>query len=180
MRKGIKREKKWEWKRKWMKVSERKRGSEEKNKMSNAVIYLFIILYVLFWYFSLYLDSIEERYCETAGRRREAFRNLIRFATSFPRAATSWRAIAESRVYENSDRIRLPNRPSSFLYSLALPRVRKSVRTICHVLHLREKSRDCVLIVTPLSSLCIICHNSIAIASQSAASKLCWNFLSDI
>lgn len=38
---------------------------------------------------------------------------------------------------------------------------RKSVRTICHALHPREKSRDYrILIVTPLSSPCIICHNS--------------------
>lgn len=53
--------------------------------------------------------------------------------------------------------------PCSSLPS-TIPLARKSVQTICHALHLREKSRDLrALIVTPLSYPCIICHNRPAI-----------------
>lgn len=104
------------------------------------------VFYPLFLYVFLYLGtqlSIERRLVlrNSRERRREAFWNLIRFATSLPRAATSWRPIAESRVYENSDSLPL-SEPLLSLASFPL-HSRKSVQTIYHVLYIREKSRNC-------------------------------------
>lgn len=105
----------------------------------------------------MFLFLIKGKYCEIVGRQCKVFRNLIRFAMSFPRASTSQRPVVELRVYENSDSLRTIS--ASFLHW-----DRKSVQPICHALHVRKKnSCDCCVTIATLQFLLwIICHNSVA------------------
>jgi len=117
----------------------------------------YIIIFISLIFVMLYCFSTDYRgkvLHKTVGRRH-GVSEFNKIATSPSRAATSWRLIAESRVYENSDSL------------LAFPAFfshwdRKSVQPICHAL--RKRIRGCrIVIVILLSPLWIICRNLIMI-----------------
>ena len=119
-----------------------------------SVDYIILISFTVIMFYCVstrYRGKILQNSWKTTQRVPE----FNKIATSPSRAATSWRPIAESRVYENSDSL------------LAFPAFfshwdRKSVQPICHAL--RERTCDYrIVIVILLSPLWIIYHNLILI-----------------
>lgn len=121
----------------------------------------------LFLIFIIMLYCVSTRYrgkvLQNSWKTTQRVPEFNKIATSPSRAATSWRPIAESRVYENSDSL------------LAFPAFfshwdRKSVQPICHAL--RERARDCrIMIVILPSPLWIICRNLMMILFNLTKNK---------
>lgn len=110
-------------------------------------LYLYCIIFIFLISISFYCTSTDyiyrEKILQNSWKTTQRIPEFNKIATSPSRAATSWRPIAESRVYENSDSL------------LAFPAFfshwdRKSVQPICHAL--RERARDCRIVIVILLS----------------------------
>lgn len=123
--------------------------------------YIYVSIFITFY---CILTRYREKVLQNSWKTTQRVPEFNKIATLPSRAATSWRPIAKSRVYENSD--------SLLAFSAFFSHWdRKSVQPICHAL--RKRTHDCrIVIVILLSLLWIICRNLIMILFNLTYNKL--------